>query len=173
MTENVHIRKADPSDAVLIATLSSETFFETFAEQNTKEDMDKYLSEKFDLPVIVSELEDKHAVFFIAYYNNEAAGYTKLRDNKLPKGLQANKALEIERIYVYKKFHGKKIGAELMEHNIAYAVKNGFDAIWLGVWEYNPQAIRFYEKFGFKKFGEHIFRLGNDDQTDHLMKKEL
>jgi ribosomal protein S18 acetylase RimI-like enzyme len=169
----VHIKKANEKDVELIARLSSETFYESFAAQNTKEDMEKYLEEKFNDHYIENELKDKFTVFFVAYFDDVAVGYTKLRENKAPEGLECKKPLEIERIYVYKAYQNKKVGAVLMQNNIDHAFRNGFDMIWLGVWEHNLPSIEFYKKWGFEIFGKHIFRLGDDDQNDLLMKKKL
>jgi diamine N-acetyltransferase len=171
--KQVYIRKAGEKDVELISRLSSETFYETFASQNTKEDMEKYLLEKFNTGVIESELKDELTAFFIAYFDDQAVGYTKLRQNKIPEGLESEKPLEIERIYVYKSYQNKKIGAALMQNNIDHALQNGFDTLWLGVWEHNLASVEFYKKWGFEIFGRHIFRLGNDDQNDLLMKKSL
>jgi diamine N-acetyltransferase len=169
----LNIRKAGLEDAELVARLSAETFRETFAAQNTKEDMDKYLQEKFDTGIIVAELKDSKTIFYIAFMGNEAAGYSKLRSNKLPEGLKADKAIEVERIYVLKKFQGQKVGAALMQKDTDHAKENACDVIWLGVWEHNISSIEFYKRWGFEIFGSHIFRLGDDDQTDLLMKKHL
>jgi ribosomal protein S18 acetylase RimI-like enzyme len=60
-----------------------------------------------------------------------------------------------------------------MKTDLDYASEKGFDTIWLGVWEHNHNSIAFYEQWGFETFGKHVFRLGNDDQNDLLMKKKI
>ena len=82
-------------------------------------------------------------------------------------------ALEIARIYAVQKSIGKGVGRALMQHCIEIARQRNFRIIWLGVWEKNQKAITFYSKWGFEKFGDHMFMLGNDPQTDWLMKKVL
>jgi diamine N-acetyltransferase len=170
---NINIRKATLADAELITRLSSETFHETFALLNTEEDMKKYLAEKFNLEAVSKELEDSKTMFYLAFSDEESAGYTKLRSNQHPASLKADKAMEVERLYVRKKFQKQKIGAALMQKGIEHAKENGCDVIWLGVWENNISSIEFYKRWGFETFGSHIFRLGTDDQTDLLMKKDL
>ena len=81
--------------------------------------------------------------------------------------------IEIERIYASKAYLGKHVGKTLMEACLKLAKQGGHNVVWLGVWEHNPRAIAFYEKWGFEKFGSHSFLLGNDLQTDLLMKKNL
>ena len=87
--------------------------------------------------------------------------------------LQDDKALEIERIYVLKEFHGKNVGQILYNKAIEIAKQNKADYVWLGVWEENPRAIAFYKKNGFVEFDKHIFKLGDDEQTDIMMKLKL
>jgi ribosomal protein S18 acetylase RimI-like enzyme len=100
---------------------------------------------------------------------NEIIGYAKMRVNLVEN--PDMKSLEIERIYISKDYHGQKYGAMLMQKCIDVAIENNYESIWLGVWEHNPKAINFYQKWGFEIFGEHIFQLGDDAQTDFLMKK--
>lgn len=109
------------------------------------------------------------------------AGYTLLRagaygasdestDERL---LQATRPLEIQRFYVDHAFHGRGIAQQMMAEALAHAVSLHSDVVWLGVWEHNPRAIRFYEKYGFFKAGAHRFRLGRDVQRDYVMMRPL
>jgi diamine N-acetyltransferase len=163
---NITIREANISDVGLLSELGRQTFFQTFADQNTKEDMDLYLNETFNLKSVSDQLRDENSYFFIIEYDGVPAGYSKLRKD-------GQDALEIERIYIAKKFQGKKLGKELMEHCVEFAKQKNYKRIWLGVWEKNEKAIAFYEKFGFIPFGSHVFILGTDPQTDLLMEKDL
>lgn len=169
---NLHIKAADISSTEVLAEISASTFYETFSGQNSREDMDKYMGEKFSRSQITAELNDKKSNFFIALSKDKPVGYVKLAV-KQPVQLQHQRSMEIERIYVLKEFQDRKIGAALMQFSLAYATEHEFDLVWLGVWEHNPKAIHFYEQWGFEKFGTHIFVLGNDQQTDILMKKDL
>lgn len=118
-------------------------------------------------------MHEPGSVFFIAEENGSPAGYAKVRNQKTVEALDHLKALEIERLYAVKDWIGKGIGSKLMQHCLDYAFQQGYDVVWLGVWEHNPRAIQFYKQWGFEKFGEHVFMLGSDAQTDHLMKKNL
>jgi len=153
--------------------ISAATFHETFSGQNKREDMEKYMDEKFNRSQVASELADLENKFFIAYQDEKLVGYAKLREASYPEQNRDMKAIEIERIYVLKTYHHQKIGASLMQYCLDYSRDHFFQTIWLGVWELNPRAIRFYENWGFEKFGSHIFILGNDRQRDILMKKDL
>jgi ribosomal protein S18 acetylase RimI-like enzyme len=65
------------------------------------------------------------------------------------------------------------LGQMLLDYCDQVAQEKRKQNMWLGVWEKNLAAIRFYERNGFYKIDEHIFRLGDEDQTDHLMLKEF
>jgi diamine N-acetyltransferase len=167
---NINIRFGTDKDAPLIAGLSRETFYNAFAPANTKEDMDKFMSDVFTREKLMAELELPNNIFLLACAGNEVAGYLRIRDKNIPETpLGTGNVIEIARIYTVSAGTGKGIGTALMNRCIEIAKEKNRAYIWLGVWEKNDKAIRFYERFGFKRFGEHEFVLGNDVQTDWLM----
>lgn len=161
------------SDLKQLSGIGARTFYETFADQNAGEDMQKYLEENLNTTQLFTELSDPACTFVLASEDDNPIGYTKIRTSKIPDELKGRKCMEIERLYVLRTHHDKKIGALLMQYCIDYATKKSFDSIWLGVWEKNDRAISFYKKWGFETFGTQIFNLGNDAQVDLLMLKEL
>ena len=166
--------EAVKSDEVkLLVEISSNTFYDTFANENSKEDMELFLRENFNEESLTKELLLPGNYFFFARIENEIAGYLKLSENETPSELEGISALNISRIYVLKKNKGSGVGKVLMQFSISFAKKLNRPLVWLGVWERNFQAIGFYKKWGFEKFGTQLFLLGNDLQTDWLMKKEL
>lgn len=165
----IQIKTAISSEAELIADISRETFLETFAEYNSKADMDKFLSQQFNKEKLMAEVGEAGNIFLLAYIDNYPTGYVFLKEGT-DAALQTDNAIEISRIYSRTSFIGKGIGKALMEAAIAQAGSMNKDCIWLGVWEHNHRAINFYAKFGFKKFSEHDFVLGDDVQKDWLMK---
>ena len=169
----VTIKTAQLSDAILIANMSRDTFVETFAEHNTKEDMDKFLSTQFTIAQLTAEVGVESNQFFIAYYNNIPSGYLFLKTKTHPFLSHTGSAIEISRLYAYRSFIGKGIGKALMHKAIDIAKTSAKQKIWLGVWEQNQRAIDFYTSFGFTKFSEHDFILGNDVQRDWLMERPL
>ena len=169
----IQIREATAADAELIAALSRQTFYDAFAGDNTKEDMDKFMNETFTREKLMKEVGAAGNTFLLAYDGDEAVGYVRLREATNPLLLEGGKALEVARIYVMQTSIGKGVGKALMERSIEIARQKNAGVIWLGVWENNTKAIAFYTKWGFKKFSEHVFMLGNDAQTDWLMKKLL
>ena len=169
----VSIRIATKEDAALIADISRQTFFETFAPQNTKANMDRFMNEQFTRENLMAEVGAKGNIFLLAYYGDQVAGYARLRENNNPPELGAASSLEIARIYAVSSFIGKGVGRILMKKCLDLASELKKELVWLGVWEHNPRAIDFYKKFGFEKFGTHIFYLGDDAQEDWLMLKKL
>jgi ribosomal protein S18 acetylase RimI-like enzyme len=170
---NITIRSATEKDAELIADLSRQTFYETFAADNTKENMDKFMNEQFTREKLIDEVNQPWHIFLLAFVHDEPVGYVKLREGSVPPGLFGRACIEIARIYSVTKMIGKGVGKKLMQTCIDIGVDKGKETVWLGVWEKNKTAIEFYTQWGFEKFGEQKFLLGDDLQTDWLMKKEL
>ena len=168
---NFIIRHATHEDAVLIADISQQTFSETFGADNKKEDMDKFLNEQFTKGKLMLEVGTPENIFLLALLEDEVAGYVKLRESKKPLMLSNMNAMEIARIYSMTNMIGKGVGKALMQASIDLAKEKGKEVIWLGVWEKNQRAIDFYIKWGFEKFDETDFLLGNDLQRDWLMRK--
>jgi ribosomal protein S18 acetylase RimI-like enzyme len=166
---NINLRYANRSDAEMLTEIGIKTFSDTFLKDNNPEDMDIYLKKAFSVELHLKELVDPNIVFLIAEIDGKPAGYAKLKAYSKIDGLIETDSMEIERIYSLKEYIGKGIGKALMEASIKEAKEKGFSSIWLGVWERNTRAIAFYEKWGFKIIGSHIFMLGKDPQNDFIM----
>lgn len=168
----IQIRSIEPSDAELIAVISRETFYDTFAIHNTPADMDKFMTEQFSKEQLMKEVSEPGNLFFLAYVDEVPAGYLFLKDRS-HQLLPSSGSVEISRLYVRKPFIGNGIGKMLMQHAIGHAAHLQKDTVWLGVWEHNQPAIAFYTSFGYRKFGEHDFILGDDVQRDWLMQRPV
>ena len=171
--KNMEIRRVTLHDIKLLQEIGRNTFLETFSESNTEENMVKYLAEGFSIEKLTEELNNAHSEFYFAVIEKDVVGYLKLNFGASQTELKDSSSLEIERIYVLRKYHGKKVGQVLYDKAIQVAKEKKVNYIWLGVWEENPRAIRFYEKNGFVEFDKHIFKLGEDEQTDIMMKKNM
>ena len=167
------IRKINIDDLETLRYLSIQTFKETFEEVNTEEDMQKYLDENLSIEKLKSELENPNSEFYFAENNDEILGYLKLNFKDAQTEKLEENHFEIERIYVLKAFLGQKIGQILFDKAIEIGREKNLEYVWLGVWEENHRAIRFYGKNGFEIFGKHDFVLGEDVQTDLLMKMKI
>ena len=170
---NIEIKIVTHNNIEQLQIIGRQTFLETFSTGNTEENMTKYLEEGFAIEKLTSELNDNNAEFYFAILDYKTIGYLKLNFGQSQTELKDDKALEIERIYVLKEFHGKSVGQILYDKALEIAKLKNADYVWLGVWEENPRAINFYKKNGFIEFDKHIFKLGNDEQTDIMMKLKL
>jgi len=167
------LRTATRQDAVLIADLSQQTFYDAFAADNRPEDMEKFLKEQFTRGRLILEVGRAGLQFLLAYESDEVAGYVKLREGPGPRTLGSSNALEIARLYAVSNMIGRGVGKALMQASIDEAKAGGKDTVWLGVWEKNQRAIEFYTRWGFEKFDETDFVLGDDVQRDWLMRRKV
>lgn len=167
---NITLNRATLSDINQLQQISRQTFHETFSAVNTEENMRKYLEEEFSTEKLSDELDNNDSEFYFALLDNDVIGYLKLNIGQSQTEIKDDKAIELERIYVLKEFHGKRVGQLLYEKAVLIARQRNIDYLWLGVWEKNLRARNFYQKNGLVDFDKHIFRLGNDEQTDIMMK---
>lgn len=177
MTSQLHstttIRRATPADALLLATLAAQAFTDTFAADNTPEDMRAYLATAFGETIQRAELGDPRNTVYFAERGRDTIGYAMLREGAAPPGVGDTDAIEIARLYAFKQWIGSGVGAVLMQHCLADAASRGRRTIWLGVWEHNTRAIAFYRRWGFADVGAHSFQLGSDLQTDRIMARRV
>ncbi|MES2239308.1 MAG: GNAT family N-acetyltransferase [Bacteroidota bacterium] len=171
--ENIKTKRITIDDLEKLQKIGRQTFYETFSESNSEQNMIDYLEEGFSKEKLTTELNDENSEFYFATIENEIIGYLKVNFGESQTELKDSKALEIERIYVSKEFHGKKVGQLLYDKAIEIAKQKKIEYVWLGVWEENLRALNFYKKNGFVEFDKHIFKLGNEEQTDIMMKLKL
>lgn len=171
--ENVQIQPVTITELEILREIGIATFAETFGPHNAKEQMDRYVATSFALDKMKAELENPESLFFFIKTGTVVVGYLKLNWGTAQTEAEAPQALEVERIYVLADFHGKRLGQLLLEKAREVALEKKAPYIWLGVWEKNRRALRFYEKNGFEPFDKHIFTLGDDVQTDIMMKLML
>jgi ribosomal protein S18 acetylase RimI-like enzyme len=165
----VTIRRATTDDAARLAVLAEATFTDTFAADNTPDDMALYLARTFGEAMQRAELSDSRNVAFFAERAGDLVGYAMLREGPAPDSVAAPDATEIVRLYAVKQFIGAGVGAALMQRCLDHAAARGRGTIWLGVWEHNTRAIAFYIRWGFTDVGTLPFTLGHDRQTDRVM----
>ena len=163
--DEVHLNQVEQ-----LQSISRETFYETYCSMNTKENMDKYLNENLSIQKLSEELNNENSHFFFIKDGERNIGYLKLNMGPSQTELKDETALEIERIYVIQEYQGKKVGQQLYDKAIQVAKEKKAQYVWLGVWEENHKAIQFYNKNGFEVFDKHVFVLGDEKQTDLMMR---
>ncbi|OUM61302.1 hypothetical protein PIROE2DRAFT_45321 [Piromyces sp. E2] len=169
----IEIKPCTLKDITSLVNVSCQTFAETFDSDNTPEDMQLYLEKNFSEAQLSKEMENKNSHFALAIVDGETAAYLKLNEGDAQTEKEYPNSLEIQRLYVIKKYKGQHVGSELMNYALNYGKQRNLEYAWLGVWEHNLPAIGFYKKFGFIQIGSHEFVLGTDHQTDIIMKCSL
>lgn len=161
------IRTAVPSDAAALARVGEDTFRETFEALNTPEDMQAYCASAFNESVQYRELTDPSIRAFVAEHEGQLVAYAMMRrDEAPPAGVAAVPSAEVMRLYVRRAWHGSGLAHAFMSRLLDAARQDGARSVWLGVWEHNARALRFYGKYGFTPIGDHVFMLGSDAQRD-------
>lgn len=170
---SIVIQEISLKDLADLRSISITTFTETFASVNTEENMNNYILTSLSTDKLKAELTNVQSKFFFALDQERVIGYLKINLGESQTDVKDSSSLEIERIYVLSEYHGKKVGQLLFDHAIKLATQMKLMYVWLGVWEKNVKAINFYQKNGFVEFDKHLFKLGDDIQTDIMMKLQL
>jgi len=157
----------------MLSELGARTFYDTFAKDNTPDNLDAYLKKSFSAEIQFRELSEPDVIFLIAESEGIAIGYVQLVMNSKDESIRGINPLEIRRIYASQEYLGRGVGKELMQATISEARRRSCDCIWLGVWEKNQRARDFYKKWGFREVGTHVFSVGDDPQNDFVMELEL
>lgn len=175
MFSQIFIRRAQPTEGPVLSEIATRTFHDTFAADNHATDIATYLRDRCSTKQFESELADTHNTFLLAFAKETTApsGYAKLRANSTESNISGPNPIEIERLYVEKAAIGHGVGAQLMRACLDEAVVLGHCTVWLGVWEHNTRAIRFYQRWGFETVGSHIFTMGSDEQNDLIMQRSV
>lgn len=169
------IRAALPTDDGALAALGARTFRATFGAQNTTQDMDAYVRAAFAREQMAAELADPDNHYLLAFAADAEPpiGYAKWRVGVIEPAVRGRRPVELQQLYVDPAAIGCGVGAALMRACLTATAAGGHDTLWLGVWERNARALAFYRRWGFAEVGEHVFRLGNDDQRDILMQRAV
>lgn len=170
---SITIKPCTEADLDDLRKVSIETFVETFGDQNTDEDINEYVRNSLSRAELRRQMREQESAFFFAVIDDDVAGYLKLNVGAAQTEQVGEDALEVERIYALRRFKRQGLGTLMMERAMNEAANRGLNTVWLGVWEHNVAAQRFYERFGFSVFGSHVFTLGDDEQTDLLMKRAV
>ncbi|MEO5905802.1 MAG: GNAT family N-acetyltransferase [Saprospiraceae bacterium] len=165
----MEIVKATPDDVETLVKISLKTFYEAFHHLNTPENMDAYMGRAFTSEKLLSELQHPYTDFYFVKDHDEVIGYMKLNRKDAQSEFHEGDSMELERIYVDAGYQGTGLGTLLLHKVRETAIECGCNFIWLGVWEQNPNAIRFYRRNGFEIYSSHPFQMGDDVQTDMLM----
>jgi diamine N-acetyltransferase len=169
----IEIREATFQDIPTMREVAISSYTDTFAIHNTPENMAAFFVDTYDLKKMQAEFQEPGSRLFLAFEGDSQVGFVRLRTSNEVESLIGKNTIELQRLYVLTSAQGKSVGRLLMEASMAYAQQKKYEWIWLGVWEKNFRAQRFYKNWGFEKFSEHTFWMGDDPQVDWLLKRKL
>lgn len=167
------IREALVNEIPAMREVAIASYVEKFAPFNTEANMNAFLQETYSLDNLTKEFYQKDSLLLLAFFEGKVVGFVRLRVSDEVNQYLGTNHVELQRLYVHPDFQNRKIGKLLMERALAYAFDKQVDWMWLGVWEKNEDAQRFYRGWGFEKFSEHVFQMGDDPQIDWLLKKKI
>jgi ribosomal protein S18 acetylase RimI-like enzyme len=170
---DIVIKSVQLDEVELLKNVARTAFAQTFSDHNQPENVEKYLDESFTIEILSEELNNVNSQFFFALVDNEPVGYLKVNIGAAQTELKDDGGMELQRIYVLQDYHGKSVGQALFEKAKSLAIEGNYPYLWLGVWEENHRALNFYRKNGFVPFDKHIFKMGDEEQTDWMMKLEF
>ncbi|MBT8317305.1 MAG: GNAT family N-acetyltransferase [Lutibacter sp.] len=170
---NLSFKKCSLKNLKKLVEISKTTFINAFEKANNPKDFSNYINVAFSESKIRSELLNENSDFYFTYLNNKLVGYFKLNKNEAQTETFNTKTIELERIYVIEQFQHQGIGKYMLFEIFKIVKSNNVSFLWLGVWEKNRAAIKFYQRYDFKKFDTHFYYIGNDKQTDWLMKLDF
>jgi len=173
MNQTLEIVKATTTDAELIVSLARRTFIDTYSELGIRNNMGRYMEEYFNVEKVSEELAREDLHFYIARLQDQPVGFTKLRNDRMPRGIADKRCLEIERIYILKEFQGNSGGKELMNVIKKMARESRYQVIWLQIWQKNEKAVQFYRKSGFVVYETTVFNFYDELHDDFLLRYDL
>ncbi|WP_124222607.1 GNAT family N-acetyltransferase [Aquisalibacillus elongatus] len=170
---SIYMKKCTLDDLYELQDISRETFYETFKDQNSEENMKAYLDKAFHLGELQKELSNESSEFFFVYVDHQLAGYLKVNVDDAQSENMDDDSFEIERIYIKNGYQGHGLGKYLLNQAIEMTLERHKTKVWLGVWEENDHAIQVYKRIGFVQTGAHTFYMGDEEQTDFIIEKSL
>jgi ribosomal protein S18 acetylase RimI-like enzyme len=169
----MNIKQCTLEDVTQLRAISIETYEDTFAPYNTAENMQAYLDTAYNQDKLIKELHNPQTAFYFLQEEDAIAGYLKINWGTAQTETFAPDGLEVERIYIRSQYKRNGYGKQLLSYAEELAKDKQKQSIWLGVWEHNANALAFYQQMKFEKVGSHSFFMGDDEQTDYLMEKQL
>lgn len=173
MSENYQIRPAGEADAGTLCRAAIETFEATFRGTCTDEDLDAFLKATYTEANFGEEIRREHSYYYLMEEGQETVGFAWLAGGEAPSCVTGSKPVELVRFYIRPAWQARGAGRQLMEHCLREARRLGYESMYLGVWERNYRAQRFYSHYGFHRVGEHVFAVGSDPQIDWWMEAGL
>lgn len=170
---SVTYRDATVADAQALSDLARETFVATFGALYPVADLKHYIAHTYGRELQAAEIADASMVHRLAEHNGALVGYARAGAYKLPFDNGDRSAFELHRLYVRDDVKGKGVAAALMDWTHQQALAAGAADLFLGVYQGNERAQRFYTRYGFEIVGEYLFSVGATRDPEYIMRKAL
>lgn len=130
---SVVIRKVLPEEVAELKVISEDTFRETFAHDNTEDQLQGYFDTALSEEVLLDEITHEESRYFFILVDGEKAGFLKTNVGSAQTEQHLDNAFQIQRIYISQAFQGMGLGKQLFEFALQEARDLGCDWAWLGV----------------------------------------
>ncbi len=173
--EHIIFHRIEMEDIIDLQRISKKTFFDAYGHKTRSDLMDVYLRENLSIDNLEKEWHTPESYFYFVIYKDEIAGYVKYNTGhaQVEKYKDTENGFHLERIYILQPFQKSGIGRNVLLWLEKEANRLSCSFIWLSVWDQNPEAIRFYERYGYLKVDTCIFRFITEDHIDYIMRKNL
>jgi GNAT superfamily N-acetyltransferase len=153
--------------------LGAQAFRDAFAADVPENELAAYLAASFTPESLTAQIEDPLTLFLIAESDGEAIGYASLNPAEPPACVNGPDPVQLERLYLLKRWYGRGVGSLLMRACLSEARKRGYRTMWVSSWEINSRANSFYRKWKFEPIGRQDFLVGNDVQHDVIFVRRI
>lgn len=155
----ITVRNANFNDIEAIAKLGTTTFLETYLPNTPKDAVESFVKNAFNIDTLTAEFDNPNVHYFMIFLNETLAGYSKIELNVPNEYAETTQLTKLDRFYVLKEFHGKKLGTALFNYTITFSKEQQQQGIWLYVLIQNERALHFYTKNNFQIIGEYDFKI--------------
>lgn len=157
------VRELEERDCENLSALSIHVYLSTYANDGIRDNISKFVLHNFSPITFKNILESSHVRCFLAISNEHVVGV--LIVNLKSKYQDTTEfGYEIETLYIHPKFQRTGIGQMFLK----YLRNNIGEISWLTTWVHNHNAIKFYEKNGYKIIGETQFYLFTEQHKNHV-----
>lgn len=169
MSPRIRLVDAVVADAAVLAETAGRLFVQAYGKYSRPDDLEVHVERYFGHDKVLAELQDPDVSYTIAYADEAIAGFLKIRRGATPDSVPAAAAVEVQQLYVDTNRQRLGVGRRLMDRAVAAAREEGYEGLWLSVWQDADWATGFYEACGFRQVGTAEFWLGRSCYMDDLM----
>ena len=165
----ITLQRATVNDIGTIRDIAGKTWFVTYGEILSPEQMDYMFEMMYSVESIKRQINEQKHVFFIAYQSEKPLGYLSVEQ-------QEACLFHLQKLYILPAGQNKGLGKILISKVFEYARETSQGrkcAVELNVNRDN-KALSFYKKMGMRIIGEGDFDIGNGFfMNDYIMRIDL